>query len=194
MPRRPASRRARGLAGAQLVSGLDRQELRDQRASRWRAHQHRGQGSQRWASSRRAFARVARTSPARAARTIVDGITHNRERVFLGVDSKCFRVINNGTILQPHRSAQSLTAASPYIKDRSLTAAPRFVHCARVGSALAPDALCDHPGEPHHGPRRNALGRVADESVVPPSAIAAISCTILGRTHMCARRWVSLRA
>jgi short-subunit dehydrogenase len=36
----------------------------------------------------RAFARVARTSPARAARIIVDGIKNNRERVFVGVDSK----------------------------------------------------------------------------------------------------------
>ena len=36
----------------------------------------------------RAFARVARTSPARAASTIVAGIKNNRERVFVGVDSK----------------------------------------------------------------------------------------------------------
>jgi NAD(P)-dependent dehydrogenase (short-subunit alcohol dehydrogenase family) len=36
----------------------------------------------------RAFARVARTSPTQAARTIVDGIKNNRERVFVGFDSK----------------------------------------------------------------------------------------------------------
>lgn len=36
----------------------------------------------------KAFARVARTSPGRAARVIVDGIKNNRQRVFVGVDSK----------------------------------------------------------------------------------------------------------
>lgn len=36
----------------------------------------------------RAFARVARTSPARAARVIVDGIKNNRQRVFVGADAK----------------------------------------------------------------------------------------------------------
>lgn len=36
----------------------------------------------------KAFARVALTSPGRAARVIVDGIKNNRQRVFVGVDSK----------------------------------------------------------------------------------------------------------
>jgi len=50
------------------------------------------------AEQAKAFSRVARTSPKRAARTIVDGIKQDRERVFVGVDSK---VMATGKRLAP---------------------------------------------------------------------------------------------
>lgn len=59
----------------------------------------------------KAFSRVARTTPARAARTIVDGIKNNRERVFVGVDSK---IMATAKRIAPG----SMVALTGYLTDR----------------------------------------------------------------------------